>query len=362
MWLRLSRTGGGRTWLVRVLSLGLDHWGKLWRIGLRPRSPAALGFAIVCVAGAAAVRVGLGLISPDSAVFASFYSATLVAALVGGAAAGGLAAGLGAIVAYALFVPPEWSLPGFELSQVVSSILYVASSVVIIWAAESYRTLLARLRDEENARQLLNRELTHRIKNTLASVQAIVNQSLSDLPDVRKKINDRIAALGTTNDMLINSDCQGASLRQILSAELAPYGGSRFRLAGRDVVCPSSLASLLNLVFHELATNAAKHGALSGPEGRIAVSWTAVEGRLHLDWIESGGPRLTPPTRRGFGTKLLRCAAQQFNGSVDMQFEPTGLRCNLSLALPDDAELKPPGILLVPLQPGIDRRSDRLSC
>ena len=95
-------------------------------------------FAIVCVGIATAFRVGLGRISPDSAVFAPYYSATLVAALVGGAECGILAAGLGAFAAYYLFVPEDWSLAPFRLEQLVSLVLYGTSSVVIIWAAQSY--------------------------------------------------------------------------------------------------------------------------------------------------------------------------------------------------------------------------------
>src|SRR5215831_2765831 len=145
-----------------------DRWRSMWQVGLRRRSAPALTFAVACVAVATAVRMGLGLISPDSAVFAPYYSATLVAALVGGIEAGALAAVLGGLAACWLFVPPEWNLAAFRLEQLVSLILYGSSSIVIIWAAESYRGLLQRLRREEALRQLLNRELVHRIKNTLA--------------------------------------------------------------------------------------------------------------------------------------------------------------------------------------------------
>jgi two-component sensor histidine kinase len=316
----------------------ISRWHSIWHVGLTRRSGAALFFAVACVGIATAVRIGLGRISPDSAVFAPYYSATLVAALVGGAESGTLAAALGAIAAYYLFVPEDWSLAPFRLEQLVSLVLYGTSSVVIIWAAQSYRGLLQRLRATEATRDLLNRELVHRIKNLLANVQGIVGQSLVDQKILRNAINARITALGATNDLLVQSNWHSASLKEIIIHEFAPYDLSRFHLHGGDVNCPSALAVFLALVFHELTTNAVKYGALSTPDGRIDIAWTHVSGQLTLEWVESGGPELTAPTREGFGTTLLRSGARQFQGAVDCRFERAGLRCKLSLFVPKDPE------------------------
>ena len=119
-----------------------------------------------------------------------------------------------------------------------------------------------------------------------------------------------------------------------LVLEFAPYGLSRIHLSGSDVDCPAPLAIFLALVVHELTTNAVKYGALSSPDGRINIGWTDVAGHLTLEWIESGGPEPTAPTREGFGTKLLQSGALQFQGLVDCRFERTGLRCRLSLFVP----------------------------
>ncbi len=315
-----------------------NRWHSIWHLGLTPRSGAALLFAVACVGIATAFRIVLGRISPDSAVFAPYYSATLVAALVGGAESGTLAAGLGALVAYYLFVPEDWGLAPFRLEQLVSLVLYGTSSVVIIWAAQGYRGLLQRLRATEATRELLNRELVHRIKNILANVQGIIGQTLVDQTIIRNAINDRITALGATHDLLVKSNWHSASLREILTHEFAPYGFSRFHLHGSDVDCPSALAVFLALVVHELTTNALKYGALSNPDGRIDIAWTDLSGQLTLDWIESGGPEPTAPTREGFGTKLLRSGVRQFRGTVDCSFRLGGLRCRLSLHLPNDPE------------------------
>ncbi len=317
-----------------MVKRGMDWWRSIWGLGLRPRSVEAFVFALGCVAIATLVRLGLGLVSPDSAVFAPYYSATLVAALVGGAAAGGFAAVASVVVAIWLFVPPDWGLRSFDREEVVSVLLFAMSSVVIIWAAESFRGLLARLREEETMRRLLNRELGHRIKNTLASVQAIVNQTLRERTDLRDTISGRIGALAATNDLLVRSQWSGASLRDILSGECAPYGLSRFDFAGEDVECAAAFAVPMALVVHELATNASKYGALARPDGRVSVTWTGAGDRFELEWLERGGPKTAPPARRGFGTRLLQTSMRQFDGAIDMQFDEPGLHVRLSATLP----------------------------
>lgn len=315
-----------------------DRWRSMWHLGLIPRSSSAYFFAVACVGIATAFRIGLGRISPDSAVFAPYYSATLVAALVGGAESGILASGLGAVVAFCLFVPLDWSFAPFRLEQLVSFVLYGTSSGVIIWAAQSYRGLLQRLRENEAARELHNRELLHRIKNILANVQAIVGQTLTDQTRLRDTLIKRIMALGATNDLLGRSSWRSASLREILLEEFTPYGLAKFHLHGSDLNCPADLAVFLALTVHELTTNAVKYGALSSPDGRIDIAWKYLAGQLTLDWVESGGPAPTKPTRKGFGTTLLRFGAQQFHGAVDYRLDQTGLRCRLSLLLPNSSE------------------------
>ncbi|HLH87095.1 MAG TPA: sensor histidine kinase [Xanthobacteraceae bacterium] len=317
-----------------MVKRALEWWLSIWGLGLRPGSPSAWLFALGCVVLATLVREALGLVGPDSALFASYYSATLVAALVAGAAAGSVAAVAGGLVALWLFVPPDWMAAPFVKEQVIGVLTFAISSLVIIWAAESYRGVLLRLREEEGTRRLLNHELDHRIKNVLASVQAIVNETLREQPESRDRIGARIAALGATNDLLMRSEWSGASLRTILSSEFAPYGLTRFVLDGEDVECPAGAAIPLALIVHELTTNASKYGALSTAGGGVDVSWRCAGDRLRLAWVERGGPPPQPPTRSGFGTKLLRRSVRQFDGTVDIQYAPSGLELRLSLRLP----------------------------
>jgi two-component sensor histidine kinase len=317
---------------------GIDWWSTIWSVGLRSGSIPAMLFALVCVVVATLMRIGLGLISPDSAIFAPYYSATLVAALVSGAAAGLLAAVVGGLVAVWLFVPAQWGSTPFMAEQVVSVVLFGISSLVIIWAAESYRGLLQRLRHEQCTRQLLNRELAHRIKNILASVQAIVRQTLRDQKGVRDDLIGRIAALSETNDLLITSHWRTAPLREILVHEFAPYDLYRFRLDGPDIECPASIAVFLALTIHEMTTNASKYGALSNAVGHISVTWKTCSNRFELEWVEFGGPEPKEPSRCGFGTKLFQAGLSQFNGSAKILFEPTGVRIRLALDFPQETQ------------------------
>jgi len=317
-----------------MVRLALASWRELWHGGLPPGSLGSLLFALVCVTIASLVRIAFGEVSSASAVFAPYYSATLVAALVGGAQAGGFAAISGAAAALWLFVPSDWKSHAFDQEQLVSYFLFATSSLVIIWAAKSYRDLLCRLREEQDGRQLLNHELAHRIKNTLSIVQSLAGQTLRDQPTLLGKLNARLAALAATSDLLVKSEWRGAHLMEILAGEFAPYDPARFALDGADFECPSEIATVLALIFHELVTNAAKYGALSAPRGAVALSWIRTGERVDFEWRESGGPPPAAARREGFGTTLLRKGLRQFDGAVEMEFAPGGLYCKLSLALP----------------------------
>jgi two-component sensor histidine kinase len=319
-----------------MLKRGVDWWYLIWTVGLRPGSIPSGLFALACVATATLARIALGFVNPDSAAFAPYYPATLVAALVGGTPAGVMAALLGWFVAFWLFVVPRWGATTFIIGHLVSIIIFSVSSAVIIWVAESYRGLLHRLRRQERLRQLFNHELAHRIKNTLANVQAIVAQTLEDQIPVCDQLSARIAALAATNDLLIKSNWRHASLREILVNEFSAYDLSRFRLDGHDVECSPSAATSLALIIHELTTNASKYGALSRPNGKVHVIWEKSGSRFDLEWIEHGGPKPKEGMRSGFGTKLLNAGLRQFNGSAQVLFEPTGLRLRISLHFPSD--------------------------
>jgi two-component system, chemotaxis family, CheB/CheR fusion protein len=196
--------------------------------------------------------------------------------------------------------------------------------------------ITARKRAEAGARLLLN-ELNHRVKNTLATIQSIAAQTLrsrSGLEGFREAFEARLVALAGTHDVLTAEQWEGAGLRQLLDKELAPYAPEgQVRMEGPNVRLNAQATLALGLVAHELATNAAKYGALSTPEGRVCVQWSLLDGGLELIWREAGGPAVTPPQRRGFGSRLIeRSVRGELAGTVDLDFTPEGLRCTIQIA------------------------------
>jgi two-component sensor histidine kinase len=239
---------------------------------------------------------------------------------------------LAAIVAWRILVPRSFAFDLLTPEQ-LNVVFYAAAFVAILCGAEAYGRLVRRLRAAEERHQFLMDELTHRVRNLVAISHSIVRQALPGQSDVAEKINRRLAALVTTNDLLAKSAEGRADLRDLITKELAPYDAERFALRGVSTVVPANLAIVFGLIFHELTTNAAKYGALSRPAGRIAVAWAMAGGRLTIDWTEIGGPPVVPPTRRGFGTKLLESGFRSLEAQVETDYQPAGLRCKISLPL-----------------------------
>ncbi|MGY2049544.1 sensor histidine kinase [Methylobacterium sp. JK268] len=191
---------------------------------------------------------------------------------------------------------------------------------------------------------LLIRELHHRVKNTLATVQALLGasaRSATGVDEFYQSFSARVISLAKTHNLLTDDYWQMASLQEMLENELGPYNdpeGRRIALDGPPVDLTADLAVPTGMAIHELTTNAAKHGALSVPEGRIAVRWgvEAREGirRLRLDWTERGGPPTRAPTRRGFGSTLLqRVLTMQCGADIGFDFAPAGLHFRMEAPL-----------------------------
>ncbi|WP_457089042.1 sensor histidine kinase [Microvirga sp. P5_D2] len=191
----------------------------------------------------------------------------------------------------------------------------------------------------EDRQAILLHELDHRVKNTLATVQSVASMTRRSAqqgdPAAWDALMGRIQGLAKTHDLLTASQWQGALLTDVLNNELEPYQDGmhqRIRLRGPKVNLQPSAVLALGLAVHELATNATKYGSLSVPEGKVNVMW-AVTPTLNppvliVEWVESGGPRVAPPSRQGFGTKLIqRGLAQQLGGEIKLDFKPDGIRC-----------------------------------
>jgi PAS domain S-box-containing protein len=200
-------------------------------------------------------------------------------------------------------------------------------------------------KEAERQQKLLIDELNHRVKNTLATVQSLITQAArntSDVNEFRKAVEGRILALSRAHNELSERHWSDAELSQLLHFGLEPYlvkGNVLF--SGQAIHVPPRVALMLSMAVHELATNAAKYGALSSSDGRIEVSWVAKANgsapRLQLCWREENGPPVAKPTHKGFGTRLLEHGIEtELGGSALIEFAPSGVRCEIDVPLTND--------------------------
>jgi two-component sensor histidine kinase len=194
----------------------------------------------------------------------------------------------------------------------------------------------------EMLHNLLIEELNHRVKNTLAVLQSIATQTFRSASRAeREKFEGRLGALAEAHNLLSQEKWQGAELREVIARVLQPYllsNSERMRMFGPQVPLSPRLAVVLSMIVHEIATNAAKYGALSNDTGTVAVDWEILEesdGRkLRLIWTEAGGPPVTAPVQRGFGSRLIeRSARDQLGGEATVDFLPRGVVYTVSCAL-----------------------------
>lgn len=233
-----------------------------------------------------------------------------------------------------------------DISLTVSPI--VDADGVIIGASKIARDI-SEQRRADRQRNLLLHELNHRVKNSLATVQSIASQTLrhaDSLQSFADAFNARLLALSKTHDLLTRQNWQQASLRELVLKELEPYANPSpsFSVDSDDIQLHPRMVLAFGLMFHELTTNAVKYGALSVPGGHVDVAWTVSadddQPRLRVYWVESGGPPVAAPSRRGMGTRLLDAAVTDgMDGKTTLEFDPAGLRYMIDVPLdrPDPA-------------------------
>ncbi|GJD41626.1 MULTISPECIES: HWE histidine kinase domain-containing protein [Methylobacterium] len=198
----------------------------------------------------------------------------------------------------------------------------------------------------EAHRALLANELNHRVKNTLATVQSIVAQTLRanmSPQETRDVIQGRIHSLAAATDVLTRESWDGATLAAVAATALAPFrteGDRRITIRGPEVMLTPRLALAFSMAFHELATNAVKYGALTSEVGRILLDWDIIDGlrpeTLRLTWRESEGPPVCPPTRRGFGSRMIeRALADELQGRAEIDYRPDGVVFIAEARMPD---------------------------
>lgn len=185
---------------------------------------------------------------------------------------------------------------------------------------------------------LIHAELHHRIKNMLATVGAITDQSLrtaTSMAHARSAIDGRFAALARAHDLLTRSSWENATIDSTIRSAVEPFdqGGGRFLISGEAIRITSSSVIAFAMTLNELCTNTTKFGALSIPGGQVHLSWRIDGERLHLEWIETGGPPVTEPTRKSFGTRMMTSLGQQLKGNVALDYRPSGFAYTLNVPI-----------------------------
>lgn len=221
----------------------------------------------------------------------------------------------------------------------LTSLMVMAIARFITRRSAEDRRVLEWLQGQAAIRNSLTRELNHRVKNTLAnvlSIAALTRRRATDIDDFTESLTARIRALSATHDLLSQSDWRHAALGDVVRSELAPYmqgSEGHVQMSGPEIRLAPNDAMSLGLAIHELATNAAKYGALSRPEGRIHVHWCHIGPDLaEVHWREEGGPQVEVPGKRGFGRDLIeKIVAHELKSDVQLEFLPAGVECRLKV-------------------------------
>jgi PAS domain S-box-containing protein len=200
-------------------------------------------------------------------------------------------------------------------------------------------------KEAEERQDLLAREVDHRARNALAVVQSIVRLTrANNVEGYVAAVEGRIKALARAHALLSDARWHSADLGALVAEELAPYRAGevdKVQVTGPNVSLPPHMAQGLALALHELATNAAKHGALSSLLGRLSLNWQLRPDYLILEWIEAGGPRVAPPSARSFGLKVIRTSIEnQLNGRAIFEWAPPGMQCTLAIPLGNNAAVR----------------------
>lgn len=236
----------------------------------------------------------------------------------------------------------------------LTSLMVMAIGRFITRRAAEDRRVLEWLQGQAAIRNSLTGELNHRVKNTLAnvlSIAALTRRRATGIDDFTDSLTARIRALSATHDLLSQSDWRHAALGDVVRSELAPYMESEghVEMSGPDIKLAPNDAMSLGLAIHELATNAAKYGALTRPDGRIHIHWTLLSADIaEVHWREEGGPTVVQPAKRGFGRDLIeKIVAHELKAKVELQFLPSGVECRLKVPVRSSREfaLRSGGVL-----------------
>lgn len=313
-----------------------DEFRRGWH-GEAPPSPLfSIVFVLFCLALATAARWGMSLIRPDI-----FFTPYIPGVFFATAVAGWRFGAITAIASGVLGLAVTFGTGHADAARFALLVIYLTVAGFTIWCIQHYRSLVERERrtskrliEEEEYRKLVVAELQHRLKNKLSTIHAVLHQVLDKEPQVWGRVDHRLRALAVTDDLIAQVDKAGCDVRDLLLSELGPYGHVRFNLNGEPLFLPAKLAVSLSLIFHELATNAAKYGAFSAARGFLQVSWSVSDDRLNITWDETEGPAVENVGPAGFGTRLLKSALTAFDGKTEIAFLKSGIHCTMQCRIP----------------------------
>lgn len=293
-----------------------------------------LGFGLIAGFSRLALTGALQAAAPFAFVFVAITAATVL----GGWKAGVAASLTGQTFTWYAILQPQYSWSIVDRQTVIGVATATLAQLVMVAVIALYQREVrraSRARDRaDRDREVLMRELDHRVKNTLAVVQSIARSSFGDESRDRvRAFAGRLVALAGAHDILLRDGWQEADFAEVVGRSLRPFrkwDHDQFKVEGDRFLLPPRAAINLSLAVHELATNALKYGALSCPDGLVEICWTTEPGGgFEFTWRETGGPPVSPPTHRGFGTNLIaRGIAAEIGAKVELDFAPTGLVCH----------------------------------
>jgi two-component sensor histidine kinase len=313
-----------------------DFLDRVARISdrIRPYSITAVSIAVAAVMIATLLHFVGGWTIADLR-FGIYIAAILAAGLLAGVPAAVGAAIASILIVDWAFIPPyfafKWPGPADQISLAFAGL----ASLITIYFSHCCRVVLRRLHQRELANETLTSELNHRERNLFSVIQVILQKSLADQPARAGEIMGRLHAIQNSNELLRNPNSKPITIRALLLQEFVAYGPDRLETRGPEIEIKPEAARHLLLLFHELATNAAKHGSLSVTGGQVCVEWGWKDGQrdLALVWKERGGPAVVCPEKSGFGSQLIDICLKALSGTIQLRFLPEGLSCAMTIRL-----------------------------
>ena len=302
--------------------------------GEPPERGPAFAYACAMIVTPTLIRASLDSYVSDT-TFGAYYPFILISALLLSWRNAAAVTICSAILANFLFMEPRYVIFA-SATDTIGTFFFILCSLLIVAVGQTLRRAVHELEAARTREAHLNRELQHRVKNTLAVVQGLVVQTFRDIPDANSsvdKLHGRIRALADANEILRDGRWEECRLPALAVKGLEPFNArGAITLFGPECSLPEESCVPLVLALHELATNAVKYGALSNAAGSVQLIWETAKGTedgLKMEWRERGGPPVCEPTRRGLGSKLLR--PQLGLSGVALSFEPVGVSCTLCL-------------------------------